>query len=254
MIRRPPRSTLFPYTTLFRSPPVSKRSCVSRSSSAGAIAPGDGPESPRLALVGPWSARAPWAPALSRTLRRRKHPAPDRPRREQVPRRPRRAPASATRASGAVSNPSEHESQAEAEPVLGSVGRVTLDVGLQHHLGMDPEIDSEGLDALDIVRILEQAVGGVFPLLDIDALVANERRDVEIALLVSVIRRLDVSPFECLGRGKSVRRRRGRSQYRGGHFVRVAERAPRVKRLQLKPAKPVLRVHIPQREASRDPL
>src|SRR2546426_4206747 len=25
MIRRPPRSTLFPYTTLFRSPPASKR-------------------------------------------------------------------------------------------------------------------------------------------------------------------------------------------------------------------------------------
>src|SRR5258708_39102765 len=27
MIRRPPRSTLFPYTTLFRSPPNAARSC-----------------------------------------------------------------------------------------------------------------------------------------------------------------------------------------------------------------------------------
>src|SRR2546427_9349927 len=30
MIRRPPRSTLFPYTTLFRSSPVSSRSRLSR--------------------------------------------------------------------------------------------------------------------------------------------------------------------------------------------------------------------------------
>jgi len=28
MIRRPPRSTLFPYTTLFRSLPISRRSSV----------------------------------------------------------------------------------------------------------------------------------------------------------------------------------------------------------------------------------
>src|SRR5260370_4932696 len=27
MIRRPPRSTLFPYTTLFRSPPLTRSSC-----------------------------------------------------------------------------------------------------------------------------------------------------------------------------------------------------------------------------------
>src|SRR5258706_3952640 len=31
MIRRPPRSTLFPYTTLFRSKAVSSRSCRARS-------------------------------------------------------------------------------------------------------------------------------------------------------------------------------------------------------------------------------
>src|SRR3712207_7027940 len=30
MIRRPPRSTLFPYTTLFRSPPCSLPPCLSR--------------------------------------------------------------------------------------------------------------------------------------------------------------------------------------------------------------------------------
>src|SRR5256885_5317216 len=38
MIRRPPRSTLFPYTTLFRSPPAPRGSA--RSSSAQSGAPG----------------------------------------------------------------------------------------------------------------------------------------------------------------------------------------------------------------------
>src|SRR5438132_6950521 len=33
MIRRPPRSTLFPYTTLFRSPASRRRSCARRRSS-----------------------------------------------------------------------------------------------------------------------------------------------------------------------------------------------------------------------------
>src|SRR6266571_4196187 len=33
MIRRPPRSTLFPYTTLFRSPSRSRKACRSRSAS-----------------------------------------------------------------------------------------------------------------------------------------------------------------------------------------------------------------------------
>src|SRR6266404_7862480 len=32
MIRRPPRSTLFPYTTLFRSRPAGTRRCAARSS------------------------------------------------------------------------------------------------------------------------------------------------------------------------------------------------------------------------------
>src|SRR3989442_7034367 len=49
MIRRPPRSTLFPYTTLFRSPPISsrlagsyKRSVIRRSSARHT--PWEGPE------------------------------------------------------------------------------------------------------------------------------------------------------------------------------------------------------------------
>src|SRR5687767_15458579 len=47
MIRRPPRSTLFPYTTLFRSPPIREGSCrairggrfrrISRSGNGGRI-------------------------------------------------------------------------------------------------------------------------------------------------------------------------------------------------------------------------
>src|SRR2546430_9572212 len=35
MIRRPPRSTLFPYTTLFRSAPLSSRRSAARASGAG---------------------------------------------------------------------------------------------------------------------------------------------------------------------------------------------------------------------------
>src|SRR6266581_5857868 len=47
MIRRPPRSTLFPYTTLFRSRPASLRTCCSPM-----------PTSP--------SAREPWRPSCGR--------------------------------------------------------------------------------------------------------------------------------------------------------------------------------------------
>src|SRR2546430_10792950 len=48
MIRRPPRSTLFPYTTLFRSQPVLaavRRTAVipARAASAGIVLHGDGP-------------------------------------------------------------------------------------------------------------------------------------------------------------------------------------------------------------------
>src|SRR5438876_4481609 len=35
MIRRPPRSTLFPYTTLFRSPPAASRAVGKRPAGAG---------------------------------------------------------------------------------------------------------------------------------------------------------------------------------------------------------------------------
>src|SRR5690554_8033626 len=51
MIRRPPRSTLFPYTTLFRSPARSTRSASSSSAGAGPSSP-DRPSSP------PWAPRS----------------------------------------------------------------------------------------------------------------------------------------------------------------------------------------------------
>src|SRR5215813_3858708 len=41
MIRRPPRSTLFPYTTLFRSPPPIRYWPGTRWNSAGSASPGD---------------------------------------------------------------------------------------------------------------------------------------------------------------------------------------------------------------------
>src|SRR5256885_6664857 len=43
MIRRPPRSTLFPYTTLFRSQSFSLRSAGDLSSAAPSDTPGQGP-------------------------------------------------------------------------------------------------------------------------------------------------------------------------------------------------------------------
>src|SRR3712207_7860309 len=42
MIRRPPRSTLFPYTTLFRSRPPGRRSCVILEDDPRLIAADDG--------------------------------------------------------------------------------------------------------------------------------------------------------------------------------------------------------------------
>src|SRR5260370_23075413 len=53
MIRRPPRSTLFPYTTLFRSAPVSARSI--------------------------WPAAEPGAPPLTETAGTRRRRRPERP-------------------------------------------------------------------------------------------------------------------------------------------------------------------------------
>src|SRR2546428_6517212 len=57
MIRRPPRSTLFPYTTLFRSPPRGharlqprlrhRAAARRRARRLGARAPADGPHRPR---------------------------------------------------------------------------------------------------------------------------------------------------------------------------------------------------------------
>src|SRR3712207_7870681 len=39
MIRRPPRSTLFPYTTLFRSRPLPRRSCLANAQPSTAVHP-----------------------------------------------------------------------------------------------------------------------------------------------------------------------------------------------------------------------
>src|SRR2546422_5300136 len=63
MIRRPPRSTLFPYTTLFRSPPENGRptgrECPRRNEETARDAhsrPGRQGRSPRLSR-GPWTDR-----------------------------------------------------------------------------------------------------------------------------------------------------------------------------------------------------
>src|SRR5260370_3228753 len=51
MIRRPPRSTLFPYTTLFRSPACRERRVNSRPLQAGRPADGVARESPAFSIV-----------------------------------------------------------------------------------------------------------------------------------------------------------------------------------------------------------
>src|SRR2546430_6197446 len=50
MIRRPPRSTLFPYTTLFRSRPVARRPEGRRQFSEAFVPTGDHRECPRRPL------------------------------------------------------------------------------------------------------------------------------------------------------------------------------------------------------------
>src|SRR5258708_15415707 len=59
MIRRPPRSTLFPYTTLFRSPPSSCCACPSTTTSSptpsASSAPSTG-EPPRSSSTSPSAA------------------------------------------------------------------------------------------------------------------------------------------------------------------------------------------------------
>src|SRR5438876_5796369 len=66
MIRRPPRSTLFPYTTLFRSEPETTTSTPQASVSSGTA--------PRLetastTLIAPWSLTAPASAWRSQTKR-----------------------------------------------------------------------------------------------------------------------------------------------------------------------------------------
>src|SRR2546422_8295787 len=51
MIRRPPRSTLFPYTTLFRSPPLQGLELAHPVEAAGEVSDGgDGPVGDRLGV------------------------------------------------------------------------------------------------------------------------------------------------------------------------------------------------------------
>src|SRR3712207_8444572 len=50
MIRRPPRSTLFPYTTLFRSPAGIQPACPSRAAH-GAVAPARAPRPTALRVL-----------------------------------------------------------------------------------------------------------------------------------------------------------------------------------------------------------
>src|SRR3712207_7110446 len=64
MIRRPPRSTLFPYTTLFRSGPAKRRRPRSRASSSGASTSGNG------SITRPCEGQAPPERGASLALRR----------------------------------------------------------------------------------------------------------------------------------------------------------------------------------------
>ena len=64
---------------------------------------------------------------------------------------------------------------------------------------MDPEIEPRGGDALVIGRVLEQAVRRILLLPDVDALQANERREVELVALVDVVGGLDVRAFILFG-------------------------------------------------------
>src|SRR2546422_1924466 len=64
MIRRPPRSTLFPYTTLFRSPAASARSSRARSSPTSARAfPCSSTSSRRTVRARGWPTRRSRRPA-----------------------------------------------------------------------------------------------------------------------------------------------------------------------------------------------
>src|SRR5712664_887565 len=180
-----------------------------------------------------WVAQALWGPAWCRQPRPPMHRAPDRPRRAPTPPRPRRARASTTQASGAASSSSEHESQAELEPILGFIGRIALDAGLHHHFRMDPEIDPQRLDALVVVWILEQIVPRILRLLDVDTLVANEGRHVEISLLVDVVRGLHVCALHRLWCRKSRDAGVGEigCNARSGNPVGVPQRARRIQGL-----------------------
>src|SRR5947208_6708783 len=67
MLRRPPRSTLFPYTTLFRSTFAISRSASSRLRSAGALPP------PRRARSGTAASAAAGVPKRAISWRSEEH-------------------------------------------------------------------------------------------------------------------------------------------------------------------------------------
>src|SRR2546425_3076732 len=79
MIRRPPRSTLFPYTTLFRSPTA----CRERTRDVSLLAPARGRAARR-----PRGFRAPVGDVLPRLPRRRDDPDARRQRGARPPDRP----------------------------------------------------------------------------------------------------------------------------------------------------------------------
>src|SRR2546426_3439416 len=72
MIRRPPRSTLFPYTTLFRSPRRTGRRAAAGDARRGGRPPAGGPRPPARGGSGGHGTPDPGAPRPSRSGRDRK--------------------------------------------------------------------------------------------------------------------------------------------------------------------------------------
>jgi len=67
---------------------------------------------------------------------------------------------------------------------------------------MDPEVHSDRAHPLDVPGILEKAVGRVFLLPDFEAFKPGERRDIQVAAPVDVIRRLSIPSLRISGTRK----------------------------------------------------
>src|SRR5712664_4376266 len=79
MIRRPPRSTLFPYTTLFRSAPPAPRSpsnCVTQATSASAASPRAPPDRKSTRLNSSHDQISYAVFCLKKTKKQKRHSAP----------------------------------------------------------------------------------------------------------------------------------------------------------------------------------